>query len=142
MSVIDVHTHMLTLDWIELLKQHGGVYDVKPTRAGQNSIWKDGAPFMTLFPGMWDYDLRIKAMDQAKVDLAIISLTCPNCFFGDRAVSLQAATEQIVRNCGHDRRPSRASPSRRHQRAGLADAASQPQRLGRRHPRTPARPPL
>jgi aminocarboxymuconate-semialdehyde decarboxylase len=94
MTVIDVHTHMLTLDWIELLKQQGGVYDVKPTRAGQNSIWKDGAPFMTLMPGMWDYDLRIAAMDKAKVDLAIISLTCPNCFFGDRAISLKAA--QIV----------------------------------------------
>jgi len=75
MTVIDVHTHMLTLDWIELLKRHGGAYEVKPTKAGQNSIWKDGAPFMTLFPGMWDYDLRIKAMDKAKVDLAIISLT-------------------------------------------------------------------
>jgi aminocarboxymuconate-semialdehyde decarboxylase len=85
---------MLTLDWIELLKAQGGVYDVKPTKAGQNSIWKDGAPFMTLFPGMWDYDLRIKAMDAAKVDLAIVSLTCPNCFFGGREVSLKAA--QIV----------------------------------------------
>ena len=35
MTVVDVHTHMLTLDWIELLKQHGGVYDVKPTKAGR-----------------------------------------------------------------------------------------------------------
>jgi aminocarboxymuconate-semialdehyde decarboxylase len=49
---------------------------------------------MTLMPGMWDYDLRIKAMDAAKVDLAIVSLTCPNCFFGGREVSLKAA--QIV----------------------------------------------
>ena len=106
MTVIDVHTHMLTLDWIELLKQHGGVYDVKPTRAGQNSIWKDGAPFMTLFPGMWDYDLRIKAMDDAKVDVAIISLTCPNCFFGDRATSLKAA--QIVNNSMAEQASARA----------------------------------
>ena len=109
MTVVDVHTHMLTLDWIELLKtKGGGTYDVKPTKAGQNSIWKDGAPFMTLFPGMWDYDLRIKAMDQAKVDLAIISLTCPNCFFGDRAVSLQAA--QIVNNSMAEQQ--RARPDR------------------------------
>src|SRR2546421_1306564 len=95
MTVVDVHTHMLTLDWIELLRTRGGgQYEVKKTRAGQDSIWKDGAPFMTLFPGMWDYDLRIEAMDKAKVDVAIISLTCPNCFFGDRATSLKAA--QIV----------------------------------------------
>ena len=108
MTVVDVHTHMLTLDWIDLLKQHGGVYDVKPTKAGQNSIWKDGAPFMTLFPGMWDYDLRIKAMDDAKVDVAIVSLTCPNCFFGDRATSLKAA--QIVN--GSMAEQQRARPDR------------------------------
>ena len=92
MTVVDVHTHMLTLDWIELLRTKGGErYEVKKTKAGQDTIWMDGAPFMTLFPGMWDYDMRIKAMDAAKVDLAIISLTCPNCFFGGREVSLKAA---------------------------------------------------
>jgi aminocarboxymuconate-semialdehyde decarboxylase len=91
MTVIDVHTHMLTLEWIELLRASGSRYEVKQTKAGQESIWMDGAPFMTLFPGMWDYEERIKAMDQAKVDVAIISLTCPNCFFGDRATSLKAA---------------------------------------------------
>ena len=80
MTVVDVHTHMLTLDWIELLRERGGPrYEVKKTKAGQETIWMDGAPFMTLMPGMWDYDLRIKAMDEAKVDLAIVSLTCPNC---------------------------------------------------------------
>jgi aminocarboxymuconate-semialdehyde decarboxylase len=109
MTVVDVHTHMLTLEWIALLKARGGgIYEVKETRAGQNSIWKDGAPFMTLFPGMWDYDLRIKAMDQAKVDLAIVSLTCPNCFFGDRAVSLKAA--QIVNDSMAEQQ--RARPDR------------------------------
>ena len=92
MTVVDVHTHMLTLGWIELLRQNGGVrYEVKKTRAGQESIWKDGAPFMTLFPGMWDYDMRIKAMDKARVDVAVVSLTCPNCFFGTRETSLTAA---------------------------------------------------
>ncbi len=95
MTVVDVHTHMLTLDWIDLLRERGGPrYEVKKTKAGQETIWMDGAPFMTLMPGMWDYDLRIKAMDAAKVDLAIVSLTCPNVFFGGREVSLKAA--QIV----------------------------------------------
>jgi aminocarboxymuconate-semialdehyde decarboxylase len=50
-----------------------------------------GAPFMTLMPEMWDYDARIKDMDAAGVDLAIVSLTCPNAYFGDEAVSLRAA---------------------------------------------------
>jgi aminocarboxymuconate-semialdehyde decarboxylase len=92
MTVIDVHTHMLTLDWIALIREHGGgKYSVKNTKAGQETIFLYDAPFMTLFPGMWDYDLRIRAMDAAKVDLAIVSLTSPNVYWGDRAVSLKAA---------------------------------------------------
>ncbi len=92
MTVIDVHTHMLTLDFLDLLrKASGGKYEIKKTKAGQDTIWHDGAPFMTLFSGMWDYDERIRAMDAAKVDLAIVSLTSPNCYWGDRATSLQAA---------------------------------------------------
>ena len=92
MTVVDVHTHMLTPSWIDLLRERGGPrYEVKKTKAGQETIWMDGAPFMTLMPGMWDYDLRIRAMDKAKVDLAIVSLTCPNVFFGGREVSLKAA---------------------------------------------------
>ncbi len=92
MSVIDVHTHMLTLDYLELLRAHGGDrYALKKTKAGQDAIHLDGAPFMTLTPGMWDYDLRIRRMDEAKVDVAIVSLTCPNVYWGDRATSLRAA---------------------------------------------------
>jgi aminocarboxymuconate-semialdehyde decarboxylase len=92
MTVIDIHTHMLTLEWIELLRRSGGdKYSVKNTRAGQNAIHLYDAPFMTLMPGMWDYDLRIKAMDAAGVDVSIVSLTCPNVFWGGREVSLRAA---------------------------------------------------
>ena len=109
MTVVDVHTHMLTLPWIDLLRERGGPrYEVKKTKAGQETIWMDGAPFMTLMPGMWNYDLRIKAMDQARVDLAIVSLTCPNVFFGGREVSLKAA--QLVNDSMAEQQ--RAHPDR------------------------------
>ncbi len=109
MTVIDVHTHMLTLEWIELLRQHGGSkYSVKNTRAGQNAIHLYDAPFMTLMPGMWDYDLRIEAMDRAGVDVAIVSLTCPNVFWGSRDVSLRAA--QLVNDSMAEQQ--RARPDR------------------------------
>ena len=49
------------------------------------------APFMTLMPEMWDYDARIRDMDKAGVDLAIVSLTCPNAYFGDQEISSSAA---------------------------------------------------
>lgn len=109
MTVIDVHTHMLTLDWIEMLRQSGGdKYSVKNTRAGQNAIHLYDAPFMTLMPGMWDYDLRIAAMDQAGVDVAIVSLTCPNVFWGGREISLRAA--QLVNDSMAEQQ--RARPDR------------------------------
>ena len=50
-----------------------------------------GAPFFTITPPMWDYDKRIKDMDAAGVDIAIVSLTCPNVYFGDADTSLHAA---------------------------------------------------
>ena len=82
MTVIDVHTHMISLDWLEQLGIHGGPdYEVEKTAAGQRTIHMFGAPFMTLFEEMWDYDRRIKNMDKAGVDTAIVSLTCPNVFW-------------------------------------------------------------
>src|SRR4051812_357489 len=92
MTVVDVHTHMLTREWIELLRQNGGgKYSVKSTKAGDIAIHLRDAPFMTLFPQMWDYDLRIEAMNKAGVDIAIVSLSCPNVFWGSSEVSLKAA---------------------------------------------------
>ena len=46
---------------------------------------------MTLMRGMWDYDLRIENMDKAGVDVAVVSLTCPNVFWGGHDISIKAA---------------------------------------------------
>jgi aminocarboxymuconate-semialdehyde decarboxylase len=95
MQVIDVHTHMLNRDWFELLKQNGGAhYSTGTTMKGRECIMYDGASFMVPAPGHFDYELRIQDMNAAYVDVAIVSLTCPNVFFGDAEVSLKAA--QIV----------------------------------------------
>jgi aminocarboxymuconate-semialdehyde decarboxylase len=91
LKVIDVHTHMLTEGFVRLLRKHGGKYGVKKVRGGQTGIHRDGAPFMTLMPGMFDYEARIRAMDAAGVDLAIVTLTSPNAYFGSAKVSLEAA---------------------------------------------------
>ena len=92
MAVIDIHTHMLSEPWLDLLRQHGPPrYEVRPSKDAPYGIFLDGAPFMTPQPGHWDYKLRIKEMDRAKVDLAVISLTCPNVYFGGPEVSERAA---------------------------------------------------
>lgn len=91
MKVVDVHTHMLNEAYIRLLKKHGKHYTVKKVVGGQTGIHRDGAPFMTLTPGMFDYEVRIKAMDEAGVDIAIVTLTSPNVYFGSASTSLLAA---------------------------------------------------
>ncbi len=92
MKVIDVHTHMLNKDWLELLRRHGAPrYEVRKSLDAPEGIMLDGAPFMTPMPGHFDYEVRIKKMDDAKVDLAIVSLTCPNVYWGGEEISLQAA---------------------------------------------------
>jgi aminocarboxymuconate-semialdehyde decarboxylase len=91
MKVIDVHTHMLNDAFLGLLRKHGRHYKVKKVLGGQTGIFKDGAPFMTLMPGMFDYDVRIKAMDAAGVDVAIVTLTSPNVYWGSAKTSLEAA---------------------------------------------------
>jgi len=91
-TVIDVHTHMLTREYLELLTEQGAPkYRRGINKAGQQVIRMWDAPFMTLFEPMWNYDLRIEDMDAAGVDLAIVSLTCPNAYFGDEPTSLKAA---------------------------------------------------
>ena len=92
MPVIDVHTHMLNRNWLELLRKHGRPrYAVAKSMDAPEGIFLDGAPFMTPQPGHFDYDERIKVMDAAKVDMAILSLTCPNVYWGGPEISLEAA---------------------------------------------------
>ena len=91
MKVIDVHTHMLNEAYLRLLKKHGRHYTVKKVIGGQTGVHRDGAPFMTLTPGMFDYELRLRDMDAAGVDMAIVTLTSPNVYWGSAKQSLEAA---------------------------------------------------
>ena len=90
--VIDVHTHMLTKEWVSLLEQHGGPrYTLKQVVGGLRAIHLDGAPFMTPVPNMFDWEARIANMNKARVDIAVVSLTCPNVYWGGPEVSLKGA---------------------------------------------------
>ena len=96
--VIDVHTHMLSEEFLDLLRKHGGpkysVQEVATLMGPRPAIHKNGAMFMTVFEEMFNYDLRIRNMDKAKVDIAIVSLTCPNVYWGDEGTS--ATTARLI----------------------------------------------
>ena len=93
MSVIDVHTHTFTERWLELLKKEGGLYNIKTRPDGQQEIFRGDTPVVIPQRGHFDYTLRIKHMDEAGIDVSIVSLTCPNVYWGDEDVSTHAARE-------------------------------------------------
>lgn len=92
MTVIDVHTHMMSEGWLRSLRQHGKPdYTVRKLRGGKRGILMGGAPFVALTPEMFDYDRRIKAMNKAGVDIAIVSLASPSVYWANASVSTEAA---------------------------------------------------
>jgi aminocarboxymuconate-semialdehyde decarboxylase len=87
-KVIDVHTHMYSDGWVKAV-----VDAADPTfRIGDNGalIYRGGS-IGRMTPPMLDWDLRINDMDAAQVDLALISLTAPNVYWGTPAQSAAAA---------------------------------------------------
>jgi aminocarboxymuconate-semialdehyde decarboxylase len=93
MPVIDVHTHMYTARWLELLKTSGGLYNLKTRPDGQQEIFRGNTPVAIPQPGHFDYGLRLRHMDAAGIDVSIVSLTCPNVYWGGEGTSCAAARE-------------------------------------------------
>lgn len=92
--VIDVHTHMMSNEYIDLIRKYGeggGEYAIKPIVGGQEAIHKNGAAFTTLYPEMVDYDLRVQNCDKAGVDVSVVSLTCPSVYWGGEELSCSTA---------------------------------------------------
>lgn len=94
MPVIDVHTHMIGQAFLDRAIEEGKPHYVRAkTKAGLDVITCDGAPYMTLTPPMFDYDLRVQDMDAAGVDMAIVSVSGPT-YWGSPEVSASAIAMQ------------------------------------------------
>jgi aminocarboxymuconate-semialdehyde decarboxylase len=91
-EVIDVHTHMYMKPWLDLIREKGGPdYTVGDNMDSNMMIYCKGASFAPLEPPHFDYELRIKNMDNEGVDVAILSMPGPSAFWGPEEVSLEAA---------------------------------------------------
>ena len=90
-KVIDVHTHMFSRGWMEAVRAARDPNFQLGEGANDGSLIYRGASIGRIVPAMIDFDIRIKAMDAAKVDVALISLTAPNVYWGTRAQSAAAA---------------------------------------------------
>src|SRR5262245_19804053 len=87
-KVVDVHTHMYSHGWVKAVEEAAD-----PTfRIGENgALLYRRRSIGRMTPPMLDWDLRIKDMDDANVDVGLISLTAPNVYWGTRAQSVAAA---------------------------------------------------
>lgn len=93
MTVIDVHTHMFTHKWLRLLEEKGGMYNIQTRPDGQKEVFRGNTPVVIPQKGHFDWDLRIQHMDRSGIDISVVSLTCPNVYWGGEEVSVQAARE-------------------------------------------------
>jgi aminocarboxymuconate-semialdehyde decarboxylase len=91
--IIDVHTHMFTPEWVRLLKENPDPNVRIVPGTPHEIVDYRGAPIVRLSPEMTDFDLRMEAMDRDSIDISIISLTCPNVYWGSRELSIAAARQ-------------------------------------------------
>ena len=91
--LIDIHTHIYTQRWLEILQEHSGIYRLKIRPDGQKEIFRGDTPVSIPQAGHFDYDIRIKVMDEAGIDISVVSLTAPSVYWGTEEVSCLAAQE-------------------------------------------------
>ncbi len=90
--VVDVHTHMYTNRWLDLLRANGKPdLEVRESLDSPDTVFYRGNSFCVLEPPHFDYEVRIRNMDAAGVDIAVITLPAPSVFWGTADQSLEAA---------------------------------------------------
>ncbi|HEV8310912.1 MAG TPA: amidohydrolase family protein [Methylomirabilota bacterium] len=84
MALIDVHNHILSKTWVELLASYGGHrYQTARDPEGRTIVLRKGARFLGLTDAMFDPEMRLRAMDEVGVAIELLSYTCPNCYWAD-----------------------------------------------------------
>lgn len=87
-KVIDVHTHMYSPGWMRRVNEAKDPnFHLGPNR----ELVYRGEYIGAISDAMLDYDIRLKAMDEARVDIALVSLTAPNVYWGSKKQSAGAA---------------------------------------------------
>jgi aminocarboxymuconate-semialdehyde decarboxylase len=93
MAIVDIHTHTFTRQWLEALRRDGAPYRVGVRPDGKEEIFRGPTPVVFPQPGHFDVTVRLAAMDEAGIDLSVVSLTCPNVYWGGEEVSTAVARE-------------------------------------------------
>ncbi len=96
---IDVHAHVLTEEMMRLMRHEAP--DIGPTLSEvdeHGGVLQVGNIVQRPFPrGAWDLELRLRDMDEAGVDVQVLSV-CPQTFLYDRDPTLTATLSAIQNN--------------------------------------------
>jgi len=92
MGLIDVHTHILSKAYADLLEKHGPPkYGLSTDSEGSTVVTRKGARFMTFTAPMFDPEMRLEAMDAVGVELELLTYTSPNCYWAEGDLGEQVA---------------------------------------------------
>jgi hypothetical protein len=84
MALIDVHNHILSKAWVDLLAAYGGQrYQISRDPEGRTVVLRKGARFLGLTDAMFDPEMRLRAMDRSASRPSSSPYTCPNCYWAD-----------------------------------------------------------
>ena len=87
MEVIDIHTHMMGATWVDAITSHKNYGSAEFN--GKKMIALAGKPYIPIEDEMLDYEKRIRDMNIAGVDLAIVSLTTPSVYWADKELAVK-----------------------------------------------------
>ena len=87
---VDVHTHLYPPGYLDALVGSGRVTRERDAN-GTEVLLSSGARLVTLTPPMTDVDRRWSDMEQAGIDVQVLSLTAPNVYFEDAGLARELA---------------------------------------------------
>lgn len=88
---IDVHAHLFPQEYYAEVQRLGMPFEIITDPLGQRILRHKGARLQRISPLNSDVDERLKAMDEAGVDIQVLSLSSPNVYYTDDDNSLTLA---------------------------------------------------
>jgi len=94
---IDFHNHFYPKEYLKAIKRLKGL-NVTKDAYGRIVVEDRGARFLTITKPMYEPEIRIKDMDEAGVDVQILSLSAPNVYFAsiEDSIKLAKLTNNII----------------------------------------------
>lgn len=89
--IVDFHAHLYPEDFMNAVAAAEGRYPigVRARPDGTRYLWFEGIAYWTYTPPFWNTDVRLKDMDDAKVDLQVLSLGPPMAYWADGTLGLE-----------------------------------------------------